>query len=225
MKKIYLILFALAFTTLPFGNYANAQTDVVELKIKQEDKFFKINQIAVKTNLLEGAAMVPNIGVEVLLNRQWSFGVNWFYAWWTNTDKFRFWHTYGGSIEARKWFGWRALENNMLGHHVGYYFMAGRYDFAWGQPGYQSNFTLNTGIAYGYATRLSDSFSMDFSIGVRYINGEYKKYYKNNCTYCYTKSKRLNYFGPSNAQVSLVWHLKTNKPKKVKEYEIEIITF
>ena len=154
-----------------------------ETKTKNKYKVVKKNRIGIKTNILEDAARVPNIGIECMLGKKWAIGLNGSYAWWKNSEKFRFWHTYGGSIEARKWFGWRAKNNNMIGHHVGYYFMTGKYDFAWGHPGYQSNFTLNTGISYGYAARLSHSFTLDFVIGIGYINGNYKKYIKRNCSY------------------------------------------
>lgn len=39
--------------------------------------------MAVKTNLLYDAALVPNVGLEVYLGGGWSVGGDWMYAWWS----------------------------------------------------------------------------------------------------------------------------------------------
>ena len=95
----------------------------ISAQVNDNDKFFRINQIGVKTNILQDAALVPNLGVEILLNKRWSFGVSWFYAWWSQSNHNRFWKTYGGEFEARKWLGKRSYDNNVPGHHIGVYFM------------------------------------------------------------------------------------------------------
>ena len=52
--------------------------------------------MAVKTNLLYDAALVPNVGLEVYLGGGWSVGGDWMYAWWSKDSKHRYWRIYGG---------------------------------------------------------------------------------------------------------------------------------
>ena len=61
--------------------------------------------LAVKTNMLYDALLVPNIGVELYLGKDWSVGANWMYAWWKTDRRHWYWRTYGGDIAIRKWFG------------------------------------------------------------------------------------------------------------------------
>ena len=165
----------------------------------------EVKKIAAKTNILYDGAMTPNIGIEVLFNEQWSIYANWYFAWWNNKEKHRYWDIYGGMLEVRKWLGKRALEHEMQGHHLGAFFSAGTYDFERGHKGYQSNFSFIVGINYGYEIRLYESLYLDFCLGIGYLGGRFKKYKPIDDKYCLIKSKFRNWFGPVNAEISLVW--------------------
>lgn len=90
----------------------------------------------VKNNLLYDAAAIPNIGIDIDVKKQWSIAGNWHYAWWSKNVKHNYWRTYGGDIEARKWFGRLAKEKPLQGHHVGVYAQIITYDFELGGRGY-----------------------------------------------------------------------------------------
>lgn len=71
--------------------------------------------MAVKTNLLYDAVLIPDIGVEFCLGKNWSVAGNWMYAWWKSDRKHNYWRIYGGDVELRRWFGRRAVENRFPG--------------------------------------------------------------------------------------------------------------
>lgn len=171
----------------------------------QESEQYGVQAIAVKTNLLYDAAMIPNIGVELAFPNNWSLIGNWNYAWWSNYDKHRFWRTYGGEVEARKWFGKYADEDYFREQHCGLYIMAGTYDFEWGKTGYMNDLYFSVGVAYGYAVKIARNLSLDFVIGVGYMCGTYQKYKPEDGKYCIIDTKNLSYIGPTKAEISLVW--------------------
>lgn len=51
--------------------------------------------MAVKTNLLYDAVLIPDIGVEFCLGKNWSVAGNWMYAWWKSDRKHNYWRIYG----------------------------------------------------------------------------------------------------------------------------------
>lgn len=165
-----------------------------------------LRAFSVKTNLLYDAAMIPNLGFEFAFPTHWSLSGSWNYAWWSNYNKHRFWRTYGGELEARKWFGRYAQEEDVLkGQHSGLFLMAGTYDFEHGHTGYMNDLYFGIGVSYGYALPLTKNLSLDFVIGVGYLCGTYQKYRPQNNGYCIIDSKNLSYFGPIKAEISLVW--------------------
>ena len=48
--------------------------------------------------MLYDALLVPNIGVEFYLGKDWSMSANWMYAWWKTDRRHWYWRTYGGDI-------------------------------------------------------------------------------------------------------------------------------
>lgn len=165
----------------------------------------KINGIAVKTNLLYDGAMIPNVAVEFIFPQLWSLNAGWHTAWWSNDAKHRYWRTYGADIEARKWFGRKAHEQMIGGHHAGFFLMGGMYDFEWGHNGYKNDLYLGVGGSYGYAVKLTKNLSFDFVIGLGYVGGTYYKYKPQNGSYCVLEKRNLNFVGPIKAEVSFVW--------------------
>ena len=67
----------------------------------------------------------------------------------------------------------------------------------------KSNF--GAGIEYGYSKPVARRLNLDFSIGVGYLGGTYYEYVpKGNC-YVWQATKKRNWFGPTKAEISLVW--------------------
>ena len=163
--------------------------------------------LAAKTNLLYDAALVPNVGLELSLGQGWSVGGNWMYAHWSNDARHRYWQIYGGELEVRRYFGGRAVEKPLQGHHVGLYAQAVTYDFETGGKGYLSDFAYGVGLEYGYSLPVAKRLNIDFGIGFGYSGGNYKSYYPDAGCYVYIETKRRHWVGPTRAEVSLVWLL------------------
>lgn len=163
--------------------------------------------MAVKTNLLYDVALVPNIGLEFYFGKGWSIGGDWMYAWWSKDSKHRYWRIYGGELDIRKYFGSKAAEKPLQGHHVGVYAQGLTYDFETGGKGYLSDFSYAAGVEYGYSLPIAKRLNIDFGIGIGYSGGKYKVYEPEDGCYVYKETKRRRWFGPTKAEISLVWLL------------------
>lgn len=161
--------------------------------------------LAAKTNLLVDLALVPNVGVEYYLGKGWSVGASWMYSWWTKDPSHFYWRTYGGELAARKYFGAQAQDKPLSGHHAGLYATGFTYDFETGGRGYLSYFTFGAGLEYGYSFPLKDRLHLDLNVGLGYLGGKYKVYDPEDGCYVWKETRRLGWFGPSKAEVSLVW--------------------
>ena len=163
--------------------------------------------MAVKTNLLYDAALVPNVGLEFYLGKGWSVCGDWMYAWWSKDAKHRYWRVYGGELEVRKYFGRKAAEKPLQGHHLGVYAQGLTYDFETGGKGYLSDFGYGVGVEYGYSLPVAKRLNIDFGLGVGYSGGKYKVYDPEDGCYVYKETKKRRWFGPTKAEISLVWLL------------------
>lgn len=170
--------------------------------------------MSVQTNMLYDLLAVPNLAAEFYLGKNWSIAGHWMYAWWSNDSKHRYWRIYGGDITLRRWFGSAARRKPLTGHHLGIYGQAVTYDFEFGGKGQISGKPGATlwekanyggGIEYGYSLPIASRLNLDFSIGVGYMGGLYYEYTPIDGHYVWTATKRRNYFGPTKAEVSLVW--------------------
>lgn len=163
--------------------------------------------MAVKTNLLYDVALVPNVGLEFYLGQGWSISGNWMYAWWKNDARHRYWRIYGGELDIRKYFGRKAAEKPLQGHHLGVYAQGLTFDFETGGKGYLSNFSYSFGLEYGYSLPVAKRLNIDFGIGIGYGGGKYKVYEPEDGCYVYKETKKRRWFGPTKAEISLVWLL------------------
>ena len=158
---------------------------------------------ALKTNLLYAALLSPSIEVEYRFAPHWSAHVDFAIAWWKNEDKHQFYQLAQLSPEVRYWFKDRKM---WRGHYIGAFVGAGHYDLENGSDGYKGEFTM-AGLSYGYMFPLSRLLSMEASIGVGYMNTEYREYIPLHGHYVYEQTSRTAYIGPLKAKLSLVWHL------------------
>ena len=180
---------------------------------------------ALKTNLLYDAALVPNVGAEFHLGRNWSAGANWMYAWWKNDASSWYWRIYGGDIYLRKWFGKKAQEKPLTGHHIGIYAQTLTYDFCTGGRGYMGGepggniwdrASFAGGVEYGYSHPISRELNLDFTIGVGYLGGRYHEYLPIDDCYVWQTTKDRKWFGPTKVEVSLVWLMGKGNENKEK---------
>ena len=171
---------------------------------------------ALRSNLLYNIALIPNIGLEFYLGKNWSIGGNWQYAWWKNDKHHKYWRIYGGDVEIRKYFNTRSTDKFFTGHHVGLYLQGLTYDVELGKRGYLSKFSYGIGVEYGYSLPLYRQFNLDFSVGIGYLAGKYKQYTPVNNHYVWKQTNTRHWFGPTKAGISLIWLLKRNCCNKKK---------
>ena len=182
--------------------------------VAAEEKHCRPFYMDLRTNMLYDVAAVPNIGVEFYLGGNISVGANWQYAWWKTDRKHRYWRAYGGDVNVRWWFGSAAHGKPLTGHHLGVYGQVLTYDFEWGgkgclggKPGgtLWDKMNWGVGLEYGYSLPVDKCFNIDFTLGVGYLTGEYQEYRPVDGCYVWQATKQRHWFGPTKAELSLVW--------------------
>lgn len=185
---------------------------VAQLPVEEKKPFY----MAVKSNLLYDVQAVPNVGVEFYLGDNWSVVGQWMYGWWSKNSSHRYWRIYGGDLAIRKWFGKEAEEKPLTGHHLGIYGQAFTYDFEWHGKGYMGGRPGGTlwdklnyaaGVEYGYSLPIARRLNLDFTIGLGYWGGQYYEYIPLDGHYVWQATKNRHWFGPTKAEVSLMWLL------------------
>ena len=168
----------------------------------------------IRSNMLYDAALVPNIGVEFYLGRNFSLGANWQYAWWSKNSRHRYWRMYGGDINARWWFGSQAESKPLSGHHLGIYGQVATYDVEFGNRGWMGGTpgenifhraNWGAGVEYGYSLPVARRINIDFTLGVGYFGGKVLDYNVIDGHYVWQGTKHFNWFGPTKAEISFVW--------------------
>ena len=199
----------------------------------------KPHYVALRTNMLYDALLMPNIGCEMYLGKSWSVAANWLYGWWKTDRRHWYWRAYGGDIAVRKWLGKAAEEKPLTGHHIGIYAQIFTYDFEMGGRGYMGGKPGGTiwnkmnhamGAEYGYSLPIARKLNIDFSLGMGYWGGIYHEYKPRNHYYVWQATKERHWIGPTKLEVSLVWllgHGNANrswkgKKEKVKGKEVKV---
>ena len=197
-----------------------AQPKVVEpapAPVVEEPKEKKPWYMAIKTNMLYDVALVPNIGLELYLGKDWSVAGNWMYAWWKSDKKSWFWRTYGGDLAIRKWFCKASQTKPLTGHHIGLYGQIITYDFETGNRGYLADkWTYGGGLEYGYSLPIARRLNIDFNLGVGYLGGVVKEYLPIDGHYVWQLEKERHWFGPTKLEVSLSWQIGRGNINKEK---------
>lgn len=181
--------------------------------------------MGLKTNMISDVLLIPNLGVEFYLGGNYSLVANWMYAWWKNDNSHKYWRIYGGDIAVRRWFGREAASKPLTGHHLGLYAQTLTYDFLWNDKGYMAGepggnifdrATFATGVEYGYSLPIAKRLNLDFTLGVGYMWGKYYEYKPIDNCYVWQATKKRHFFGPTKAEVSLVWLLGRSNYNKEK---------
>ena len=170
-------------------------------------------RFAIKTNLLEDAIALPNLGVEFALGKHLSLSASWMHGWWPNADIPLWLRAYGGELNLRYWFG---SNTNFKGHHIGIYGQAFLYDFCRGKNGVMSGPPGGTmlddtnyaaGIEYGYSILLHPRLTMDFVLGVGYMGGLYHNYVKMDDCKVWQQTAQRHWIGPTKAEITLRYEI------------------
>ena len=164
--------------------------------------------LAVKNNMLYDLAIIPNVGVEIYLGKNFSVVGNWMYAWWKDGNIHWYWRIYGGDLAFRYWFGKASKEKPLQGHHLGLYGQIITYDFELGGKGILApKWSWSAGAEYGYSLPIARRLNIDFTLGVGYHKGQFYEYLPIDGHYVWQATKRRQYIGPTKAEISLVWQL------------------
>lgn len=167
---------------------------------------------AVRTNLLYDAFLLPTIGVEWRVNPDWGVKLDGSIAWWGGSkDKVQ--KVWLLNPEIR----WYLLRDRRF--YVGASGSYGEYNL-YGYPlgklfskdtGYQGS-VWSAGLTVGYQLCLSRHFSVDFNLGLGYTRSEYDSYGMTDGVRIYkAKERSKNFWGPTQAGISLVWTIGGNK--------------
>ena len=168
------------------------------------------SRTALKTNLLYDLVLVPNLAVEFAVTDRISVSADWMYAWWSRDSKHDYWRVYGGDLEVKYWFG-NKNGQRFTGHHLGVYGGILTYDVEFGNKGYLGDkWSYLFGLSYGYAMPLSRRLRLDFELGLGYMGGEYDEYIPEGDQYFWQQTKKRKWFGPTRAEVTLIWLLGKN---------------
>lgn len=155
---------------------------------------------ALRANLLRWATLTSDLGIEWRINRSWSIQVNGSWTSWSWNDKNRRYALWEVSPEVRCYIG-----KEKRGY-IGAMFKAGEFNYKLSTVGKQGDL-LGGGITGGYQLKLNKSLSMDFSLGLGYVNADTEKYKVIEGVRVRQGNETKHWFGPIQAGVTLVWNI------------------
>lgn len=163
-------------------------------------------RVAVRTNLLYDAMLLPTLGVEWSISDRWGVKLDGSRSWWGD-EHGKVQKIWMLSPEVRYYMGdacrWYAGVSGNFGKYNIYKGMSG--NLISKDTGYQGSM-WNVGIVAGYRLPLNKCLSLDFNLGLGYSRFEYDSFNVINQTRVYKdKDRTKNLFGPTQAGVSLVW--------------------
>ena len=182
-----------------------SSTAMIRPEVKEVPSKF---HMSIRTNMLYDVLLIPNVGFDIHVGKNWSLAGNWHYAWWDIRPSDIWWRTYGGDIEIRKWFGKKSQEKPLTGHHIGPYAQLVTYDMELGDRGYMADkWNYAVGVSYGYSLPIGSRLNIDFSLGLGYMWGKYNEYIPIDDCYVWQASKTRKWIGPTKAEITLVWQI------------------
>lgn len=161
------------------------------------------HRLAIKTNLLYDAILMPSLEVEYRIDDRWSVAVEGSVAWWKRDRRHKYYQIATILPEGRYWFG---TKKPWHGHYVGVFAGGSWYDLENGERGYKGEF-FTTGVSYGYMFPIGRSLSIEAGLGVGFLYTTYEEYLPIDGHYVYQQTSRTNWFGPVKVKLALVWRL------------------
>ncbi len=165
------------------------------------------HRLAIKTNLLYDAILMPSLEVEYRIDDRWSVAVEGSVAWWKRDSRHKYYQIATILPEGRYWFG---TKKPWHGHYVGVFAGGSWYDLENGARGYKGEF-FATGVSYGYMFPIGRSLSIEAGLGVGFLHTTYEEYLPIDGHYVYQQTSRTNWFGPVKVKLALVWRLWNDK--------------
>lgn len=166
----------------------------------------------IRTNLIGDAMLIPNIGGEITVGKNWSIGTDFYLQWLKDRDRDKFYQTYMLDVDARYWWGRQHRLRPLTGWHAGVYGQAVTFDWENGHKGYQSRvffWTFGLGGEIGYNKPISKHLGLDIYVGVGYFHTKYNVYNPgHNRKYYFDHRECRNFFGPTRIGISLNYLIK-----------------
>lgn len=153
---------------------------------------------ALRANLLRWATLTPDLGVEWRFNRHVGIAVNGSYTSWTWNDSDRRYALWEVNPEVRYYIG-----KEKRGY-IGAMYKVGQFNYKFSETGKQGDL-MGGGITGGYQLKLNRALSLDFSLGLGYVRADYEKYTVIDGVRVKRGKETKNWWGPTQAGVTLVW--------------------
>lgn len=164
-------------------------------KIQKEPEQY---HVALRANLLRWATLTPDLGLEWRINSSWSIVANGSWTSWSWNDKDRRYAIWEVIPEVRYYIG------EQKAWYVGAMFKTGQFNYKLSGTGKQGDL-MGGGITGGYQLRLNKALSMDFNLGLGYLNADYEKNKVIDGVRVRQGKESKNWWGPVSAGVTLVW--------------------
>lgn len=165
-----------------------------------ETKITNDYHLSLRANLLRWATLTPDLGLEWRICQSWSIAVNGSWTSWTWSDKDRRYALWEVAPEVRYYMGEKKV------WYLGAMFKAGQFNYKISETGKQGDL-MGGGITTGYQLRLNKALTLDFNLGLGYLNADFEKYEVIDGVRVRCGNETKNWCGPINAGVTLVWKL------------------
>ena len=156
--------------------------------------------LSLRANLLRWATLTPDLGLEWRICPSWGIAVNGSWTSWTWSDKDRRYALWEVAPEIRYYMGEKKA------WYLGAMFKAGQFNYKLSETGKQGDL-MGGGITTGYQLRLNKALTLDFNLGLGYLNADFEKYEVIDGVRVRCGNETKNWWGPINAGVTLVWKL------------------
>ena len=156
--------------------------------------------MSLRANLLRWATLTPDLGLEWRICPSWGIAVNGSWTSWSWSDKDRRYALWEVAPEVRYYMGEKKA------WYLGAMFKAGQFNYKLSETGKQGDL-MGGGITGGYQLRLNRALSLDFNLGLGYLNADYEKYEVIDGVRVRRGNETKDWWGPINAGVTLVWKL------------------
>ena len=165
-----------------------------------ETKITTDYHLSLRANLLRWATLTPDLGLEWRICPSWGIAVNGSWTSWTWSDKDRRYALWEVAPEIRYYMGEKKA------WYLGAMFKAGQFNYKLSETGKQGDL-MGGGITTGYQLRLNKALTLDFNLGMGYLNADFEKYEVIDGVRVRCGNETKNWCGPINAGVTLVWKL------------------
>ena len=165
-----------------------------------ETKITNDYHLSLRANLLRWATLTPDLGLEWRICQSWSIAVNGSWTSWTWSDKDRRYALWEVAPEVRYYMGEKKV------WYLGAMFKAGQFNYQISETGKQGDL-MGGGITTGYQLRLNKALTLDFNLGLGYLNADFEKYEVIDGVRVRRGNETKDWCGPINAGVTLVWKL------------------